>query len=230
VKRASWFLLLLSCALTAGAVERKALRDVDVSAMTRQLLTLKQGEGLMATVWWPPEFYAIALERDPEIPDDVRKRLREQMSRHHLFGVVNARVLADGTFAFESREAVLQNSTFDWSGPKGQQRLVPMKSVPEEMRPLIESLEPMMRAALGELGKNLHVLVVADDAAAGRFMSPYDAGSLTIVMSSGAGGIKETMRIETPIDALFAPRLCPGGKPAHVTWKFCPWDGSKLPD
>jgi hypothetical protein len=25
------------------------------------------------------------------------------------------------------------------------------------------------------------------------------------------------------------PRMCPNGKPAHVTWVVCPWDGSKLP-
>jgi hypothetical protein len=38
------------------------------------------------------------------------------------------------------------------------------------------------------------------------------------------------MKIEMPIDALFVQRMCPNGKPAHVSWVVCPWDGGKLPD
>jgi hypothetical protein len=34
--------------------------------------------------------------------------------------------------------------------------------------------------------------------------------------------------LELPLDSLFVPRLCPNGKPAHVSWDYCPWSGKKL--
>jgi hypothetical protein len=37
-----------------------------------------------------------------------------------------------------------------------------------------------------------------------------------------------TVVLETPLNSLFVPRTCPNGKPAHVSWKFCPWGGERL--
>ena len=42
------------------------------------------------------------------------------------------------------------------------------------------------------------------------------------------------MRIFTAVlaslDAMHVPRQCANGWPAHVSRKFFPWDGAKLPD
>ena len=230
MRRLSFALMLLMSSFAAQGAEHRALQDVDVAALSRQLLTMKQGNGLVAVIWWPPEFWSIALAREAGIPEDARKQTLAKLGRYSMMGVVDARMLPAGTFAFESREAVLKNSTIDWSGPKGRQRMVPMASVPEELRPILQALDPMMRATLGELGKNLHILIFQDDAPTGRVMSPYEPGTLTFTMLSGSGSPREVLVIETPADALFIPRLCANGKPAHVTWTHCPWDGVKLSD
>ena len=177
-----------------------------------------------------PRFRSIALAREPGIPEEARKQTIAQLGRYSMLGVVAANVLPTGRFEFESRDSVLKNAHIEWSGSKGRQRMVPLASLPDELRPLIQGVEPMMRATLGELGKNLHILVITDDAPAGRAMSPYESGTLTVTMQSGGGSAREALVIETPADALFVPRLCPNGKPAHVTWKFCPWDGARLSD
>jgi hypothetical protein len=59
-------------------------------------------------------------------------------------------------------------------------------------------------------------------------ISPYEAGTLRFTM--GASGDLTAIEggIETPMNALFVPRLCPNGRPAHVSWKVCPWDGTAL--
>jgi hypothetical protein len=230
VKRLSLLLASLLCLHVAQSAERRAFQDVDVSALTRQLMTIEQGKGIAAAIWWPPEVWSIGLAREPGIPEDARKSILEQLGRYTLIGVVDATLTPGGGFEFATRDAVLKKITIDWTGPKGSQRMVPLASVPDELKAILQNLEPMMQATLGELGKNLHILIIADDAATGRLMSPYENGSLAITMMNGKASAPGKLLIETPADALFVPRMCPNGKSAHVTWKVCPWDGSKLPD
>jgi hypothetical protein len=230
VKKWSLTVLLLVMALDVRGVERRTLKDVDLADMSRQLISMTQHDGMFAAIWWPPEFWAVALAREPGIPEETRTKILEDLGRYTLLGVVDARILPSGTFVFEPRDAVIRNTSIEWSGPKGRQRMVPLEEVPEDLRPLMQSLEPIMRSTLGELGRNLHVLVIADDAPTGRVMSPYEPGTLTFTLLPGARSAGKVLAIETPADALFVPRMCPNDKPAHVTWKVCPWDGSKLPD
>jgi hypothetical protein len=60
-------------------------------------------------------------------------------------------------------------------------------------------------------------------------VSPLAAGELRIEVAGFQGGRSGAGRIETPLNALFVPRLCPGGRPADIRWKVCPWDGTPLP-
>jgi hypothetical protein len=59
--------------------------------------------------------------------------------------------------------------------------------------------------------------------------SPFDAGAVIVKFGGRAKRQDISLTIERPIDALLVPRLCANGKPAHVSWTYCPWDGKKLP-
>ncbi|MBW4643856.1 MAG: hypothetical protein KME23_12850 [Goleter apudmare HA4340-LM2] len=58
--------------------------------------------------------------------------------------------------------------------------------------------------------------------------SPYKSGKLNISFN-GKGNQQIGSVVNLPLNSLFIPRLCPNGKPAHVSWKYCPWDGTPLP-
>jgi hypothetical protein len=60
-----------------------------------------------------------------------------------------------------------------------------------------------------------------------RVIDPYGPGRLTVQLEKRDGDFMAA-RVELPINALFAPRLCSDGREARITWKFCPWTGERL--
>ena len=70
--------------------------------------------------------------------------------------------------------------------------------------------------------------VLSDTDQGDRLLSPYGNSTLLVTLTNKKGEVLEPIRFEMPLDSLFVPRMCPNGKPAHVSWVVCPWDGSKL--
>ena len=85
--------------------------------------------------------------------------------------------------------------------------------------------------AMGNLGENMHFFVLPDvDSAGARLVSPHEFGTVEVKLGGRDSSSPVQLSVELPLDALFVPRVCPNGKPAHVTWTHCPWGGSKLAD
>lgn len=81
---------------------------------------------------------------------------------------------------------------------------------------------------MGNLGSNMHFFVLADrNANDERIIDPYEVNALRIGLKK-SDGERLNVVLETPLNSLFVPRTCPNGKPAHVSWKFCPWGGERL--
>jgi hypothetical protein len=82
---------------------------------------------------------------------------------------------------------------------------------------------------MGRLGENLNFFVYEDQNKDGRVISPYSPGALKVTLAHKDGAALDPFVFELPLDSLYVPRHCPNGKPAHVSWVVCPWDGTKLP-
>jgi hypothetical protein len=95
---------------------------------------------------------------------------------------------------------------------------------------MIKMMSPMLEASLGKMGKNLQFFVLDDEVGGKRLISPYDNSALRVSLTSKSGAAISPLVLEMPVDALFVPRTCPNGKPAHISWVVCPWDGTKLPE
>jgi hypothetical protein len=106
---------------------------------------------------------------------------------------------------------------------------VPLAEVPQKLVPLLKVLGPILSSAMGPMGQNMNFFVLDDHKKGGRLISPYEPGMLRITLTDNKGVKLEPLLIEFPLDSLYVPRRCPNGKPAHVSWMVCPWDGSKLP-
>ncbi len=96
-----------------------------------------------------------------------------------------------------------------------------------DMQLLLDMMKPMLAQAMGNLGENFYFFPLpAFDNEDNRVLSPYENGKLRVTLQRGEETV--VLEIELPIDALFVPRICPNGKPAHVSWVYCPWSGEKL--
>lgn len=226
-------LLVLTAADALGA-ERKPIRDVDSDALTgdTQVLALGAGDDHIAMVWWiPVEFWQSTLARDPTTSDSNKRSILETLSGTSLLSVVQADISDLGAFDFYRKEEVAEKMTIDFTGPRSKkQALEPMRAIDPDLEIVLGVLKPVLGAAMGNLGNNMHFYVLNDRSAdSTRLVDPYRYGLLSVQLSKRTGE-RMTAEIEMPLDSLFVPRKCPNGKDAHISWIYCPWSGERLPE
>ena len=226
------FSALAACLLAAnlGAAEKRALQDVDSSVLIRELQQMSNDEGIVVAWWMPSEFWEVALSSEksltPAQMDEVMKVLRQ----YTFIAVVDGEV-GGAAIDFKDRAAVAKAMSVEVLNGAGKSRkVVPVDPVPDDVQPLLTVLVPAMGAAMGNLGRNLHFFVFQDQEKDARIFSPFDPGAVVVKLSGRERRPDISLSIERPIDSLLVPRLCANGKPAHVSWTYCPWDGKKLPE
>jgi len=111
---------------------------------------------------------------------------------------------------------------------KIETKLETVDSVDPDLSMVLDMLKPVLAASIGEMGNNMHFLVLEHEPGqSGQSVDPYGAGRIEL-RAKRRDGEQLQANIELPLDSLHVPRMCPNGKPAHVSWKFCPWSGERL--
>jgi hypothetical protein len=214
--------------MPAQALSRKAIKDVDVTAMTSELQKTAPGEGIHLAWWIPTEFWEASVASDADMSEADKKALIGVMSKYSLLAVAQADISRFGTIAFYDRGVITEGMKIEFVDGAKRKRLSPIEDYPDELRMILKIMTPMLESALGNTGKNLNFFVLSDTDQGDRLLSPYGSSTLLVTLTNKKGEVLEPIRFEMPLDSLFVPRICPNGKPAHVTWVVCPWDGSKL--
>ena len=105
-----------------------------------------------------------------------------------------------------------------------------MQTVNTDLELILAMLTPLLEAAAGNLGNNMHFYVLNDKSESSqRLLDPYQEGSMDIQLKK-MNGDPIIANIEMPLNTLYIPRKCPNGKDAHISWKYCPWTGVQLAD
>lgn len=225
------FSMLALCLLAANlnAAEKRAYTDVNSGTLTQELQRVSNNEGVVVAWWMPAEFWAVALGNEKAMPAAQREEVMKVLGQYTFIAVVDGDV-GGAAIDFQGRDVVAKLLNVEVIDGAGKVRkAVPIEPVPEDVQPLLTVLGPAMGAAMGNLGRNLHFFVFRDQVEGGRLFSPMDAGAVVVKLSGRKLRQDTSLTIERPIDSLLVPRLCANGKPAHVSWNFCPWDGKKLP-
>ena len=221
-------LALCLLAVNLNAAEKRALTDVDSGILTRELQH-SDDDGIVVAWWLPSEFWAVALANQKTLTAVQIEEFMKILRQYTLIAVVDGEV-GGAAIDFQERDAVAKSLTVELVDGTGKSRkVVPVESVPEDLKPLFTILVPAMGAAMGNLGRNLHFFVFLDQVGDSRLFSPYEPGAVVVKLSGRARRPDVSLTIERPLDSLLVPRLCANGKPAHVSWNYCPWDGEKLP-
>ena len=220
----------LLSAYGAQAVERKAITDIDVDALTVETQAVASTSDSLELIWWIiPEFWEATFRQNAQMPDQQVDQLLSVIGRYSILGVVQADISPFGAFRFMEKDAVMDALTIEAVDAGGKVVTISHTEPSDpDLRLLLDQMRPVLAQAIGGMGENLYffpVPIFDDDGE--RVLSPYDGGQLRVTLQKGE--TNSTLEIETPLDALFVPRICPNGKPAHVSWTYCPWSGKKLP-
>jgi hypothetical protein len=222
---------LLAAPVLAGAAERKPLAQVDLTALTGETQLQLGGDGQFGLAWWiPAEFWEAAAARQPGLAGKDAPIARA-LAPYLVLGIIQADVSDLGGFSFFDRSRVQQGLRVTYAVPGGAARpLRPVEPDDPDVGIALGTIRPILANALGNAGQNMHFFTLVDAARADAPpVSPLAAGELRIEVGGFQGDRSGSGRIETPLNALFVPRLCPGGRPADIRWKVCPWDGTPLP-
>lgn len=217
----------------AVSIERKTIDDVDVNAFISETQLSAVSPETMSSAWWLPiEFWETVLLQDPSTTAEQRQDIWDVLRPYSHLAVVHANISKFGSFDFFDRTRTRELLRISYTDSDGKKMpLVPIEEVDPDLEILLGQMKPVLGAAMGNMGQSLHFFTLNDRNSRGhRMLSPYETGKLTIEFRGSDGELLRVFDLETPLDALFVPRVCPNGKPAHVSWKVCPWDGSELPE
>jgi hypothetical protein len=229
-------MLFAACSMVdfSPAAEKKPLKDVDSDSFTSDTQASPKGAGdkHLALVWWiPNEYWESIFSRDANVSDAERDALLKSMSGISLLAVVQADISDLGAFRFYSKNEIENNMAISYTGADGQkQKLAPLAQIDPDLETVLGVFKPILGAAMGNLGANMHFYVLSDkSAASARIVDPYLEGKLNVDLKKRDRSPLEAT-IAMPLNALFVPRKCPNGQDAHISWKYCPWTGERLAD
>lgn len=216
------------------AIDRKPISKVDTEAFTKdtQVTLAGTGNNHVALAWWIPyEYWQAILARDMSTSEQQKKAMLDALSGVSLLAIVQADISTLGAFRYYTKDEVQKNmvvSLADTTGKK--QRLLPMQKVDANLEIVLGVFKPVLEAAMGNLGKNMHFFVLNDRSPSlPRLLDPYRRGLIGVQLAKSDKTLMNA-EIETPLNALYIPRKCSNGKDAHVSWKYCPWAGERLQD
>lgn len=218
-------------AFVASAAERKSILQVDMNALTAETQTMAGGPDSIDFAWWIPyEFWEATFRQSEDLTAAQADQVLVLFRNHSILAVVQADISPFGAFNFFDKETVMDGLTIRAVDAAGDIRTIShTEPADPDLRLMLDQMRPILAQAMGNMGENFYFFPIpAFDGSGERVPSPYETGRLRITL--GRGDDTSILEIDTPIDSLFVPRICPNGKPAHVSWAYCPWSGKKLPD
>jgi hypothetical protein len=227
-------LLIVLLPKIATGVERRLLKDVPLDELIKETQRISpSGSDFIDVAWWiPVEFWEARLSQTPSMLEAQRDAWVQALRPFFMVAVSQADIASFGAFDFFTEERTQNGLAITYTRPIGAiMTLHPLVRPSPDLSLLQQFIRPILSAAFGNLGKNIWLFTYSDvDSSGNRILSPVEPGELKISLLSRSGSTRSTFHLELPLNALFMPRLCPNGKPAHTSWKYCPWDGTKLPE
>ncbi len=224
------FIAMTGLALAAERKDPTEINPVDFTTETQQM---SSEASVLDMAWWiPPEFWEAVLRQDPSVPRDQADAMLEVMQPYFVIVVVQADISPFGSFTFIPEPRIERGLGVTYIDERGNRSsLEVLETTNPDFELLLLQLGPILANAMGNLGENFNFYAFsATDEDGNRVASPYEPGRIRISLSAREGAAPTEFEFEAPLDALFRPRICPNGKPAHISWNFCPWDGSRLPN
>ena len=205
--------LLASLCSSAFSAEKRPLEEVDIDALTSEAqLSIGSSQDEFNLVWIiPSEFWAATFAQDATIPEVERRAIMEELNKYVIVGVVRAEISPFGAFRFHPEMSVFNSLHLNFVTAEGTRLPINVQQrVNGDAQVLIDTMKPVLRASLGEMGDNFHLFVCENSVGReGRQLSGYDTGTIQISLDrlgKNTGGMKE---LAFPLDSLHVPRDCP---------------------
>ncbi|AFZ25439.1 hypothetical protein Cylst_3284 [Cylindrospermum stagnale PCC 7417] len=196
------------------ALERRSTSELPIEEFVKETLQFVQiDSNSMNVVWYLP------LEVYGAPPQAVL-----------IVAVAKAEIVPPDGFKFASEAEAQRGLKVTYTDSKGASVNLAPAPKSAEVNSFLTEMKPVLSKMAGQFGKGMWFFTFKNvDSSGENIVSPYEAGKLIVSFDEKVGIQKPKAVVELPLNSLFVPALCPNGKPAHISWKYCPWDGTPLP-
>lgn len=216
----------------AFSIDRKPSSEISPDDLTDETQTFPEtSQDHVCLLWWiPVEFWTATISSDPTIDKATADLILGTLENYMIIAGVQADIDNVGNFFFYNEAEFTKTFTVEYvDGKENSVTLTPATNRDETLEELLKALKPVLSNAMGNMGSNFHFLVYPAKVNGTRLVDPYTQGELKYKLESKTGE-KIDANLEFPLNSLYFPRKCPNGKDAHISWKYCPWTGEKLPE
>jgi hypothetical protein len=225
---ALWAAVMLLAGAAAPAVEQAPAPPVglDPQAIVRETQQVSQTEGAMTLAWWIPiQFWEATLAGKSRVPTANADAILKALGGYTMLAVMDAKIGALGKMDYTPADALAAEVKIkDAAG--NVYTPIPEDQLEGDTRTVLRVMSPILTNMLGALGENVRFFMFPARAKNGQALADATREGLFYVE------VGETeFRWRLPLGSVLPAKICPVCKESlSGSYKYCPYDGTKLPD
>ena len=215
-------LVFLLCGyLRAGFTQEQTINLNDLIQETQKR---SDRVGEMSFTWWiPQDYWRASLSQNPTITTEQIENIVNIFQPYILLAVVDGKISSYGGVTYKA-EAEMRSSILI-KDKKGSV-YTPLKEgeVSVEAKSFLASMKPALANALGSMGQNMNFFVFPGKDKDGQDIADTKKeGAFSVILG------EREFKWNLPLASVLPLKTCPiCNKKLSGSFKFCPWDGTKL--
>ena len=180
----------------------------------------------IVNMWWLPAEYWVAAATELKKPPDEIDEVRRLFRSYTLIGVLDVNMRLDGSMDALSTAEIVRRMAVSVNG-----RETPvLHQVDPRLQEVAPDLSYVFISSLVQLGGALRLIAVSNITEGGEMELRADKrSSLRVDYRALASGDTLELWWHAPLTAVDGPKRWEAGELAEASWRYCPWDGTKLP-
>jgi hypothetical protein len=218
--------MLLAAGAARAATEAAAPAPLDPQAIIKETQQMSHPPGGMTMTWWiPVQFWEATVSNDPRVTPASAEAIVKALSGYTMVAVMDARVGALGSMEYTpaatlATEVSIKDAAGNLYAPVAEDQ------IEGDARTFLAMMRPFLSNMLGALGQNMQFLVFPARGKNGQAIADATRDGVFYVEVG-----KSEFRWRLPLGSVLPRKTCPVCKESlSGAYKYCPYDGTKLPD
>jgi hypothetical protein len=221
------FCVSVMALMLCGGMERVFAQEsqVDLQALVQETQKMSQKADEMTLLWWiPEEYWRVSLTQTPNMPAAQVEEIVSHFAKYVLLVVVDGKMGSFGGITYKTEPEI--RGSIEIKDKQGVS-YAPLSEdkIDADTKNLLSMLKPVLINMLGPMGQNMHFFLFP--------MTSETGQKIAAAKNEGAFSVKlgeRQFRWRLPLGSLLPAKICPTcNEKLSGAYKFCPWDGTKLP-